>query len=553
MEVIMKQKIYNEHRFHNYREIINHSALEFGEKAAFQLKDGDDYKYVSFIELKDRYYALCQEFLDNGFKGKRIAVFGKNSFEWTLCYLAAATVGVVVPIDKELSPKDIYDFVVAADCVACCGDKKLVSGVQELGAEAKYYEFKDIWSFGTETRPEIVEEIDQLTFPKDEFQILIFTSGTTGNSKGVCLSQENVCANIHSTVSIVKITPEDKTLSLLPLHHTYECTLDCLLLLSKGACISYCGGLTKIKKNLIEYQPTLLVVVPAVLSMLCKQIKKGVAADCPKKYKPLFENYSFAYAMSKTNFIVRRIIKNKVRKTLGGKMRLFIVGAAATEPELIEDFDSLGIRTLQGYGLTECAPLLAGNSDFHLNVHSTGKTVPGVTLKIDEPNAEGIGEILAKGDNIMLGYFNDEEATKATFKDGWFRTGDLGCFDKNGDLYIKGRLKNVIVTANGKNIYPEELETRLCDFPEISEALVLASTEDGESEVKAKIIPDMELLKERFGQLPNPEDIRAAVKKVVEEINDNMPQYKRIKKFEVLDSLEKTTTQKIKRFGKNMK
>lgn len=547
-------KVYKDHRFSNYREIVNVSADNYREKAAFKLKSKEGYKLVSYIEVKQRYYAICQAFIDAGYKGRRIAISGKNSFEWAMSYLAAATVGTVVPIDKELSGKDIAEFAKTADCAAILADSKILDAVKAQELECDHYEFKSIWDFGTETRPEMVEEIDTIEFPADECQILIFTSGTTGNSKGVCLSQANICANIYSTVSIVKITEQDTTLSLLPMHHTYECTLDFLLVFSKGCCITYCDGLSKVKKNLLEYQPTILVVVPAVLNMLCKQIKKSVAAECPKRYKHLFQNYSFSYAMSKVPFFIRMIIKKKVRANLGGKMRMFIVGAAATDATLIEDFDVLGIKTLQGYGLTECAPLLAGNCDFAMNVYSTGKPVPGVTLKIDEPNAEGIGEILAKGDNIMLGYFQDDEANAKTFKDGWFRTGDLGCFDKDGWLYIKGRLKNVIVTSNGKNIYPEELETRLCDYPEIAEALVLGSEdESGETSVRVKIIPNFELLKEKMGELPSMEEAKAHIQKVVEEINDNMPGYKRIKSVEVLKELEKTTTAKIKRFGKNMK
>ena len=353
----------------------------------------------------------------------------------------------------------------------------------------------------------------------------------------------------------VKITPKDRTLSLLPLHHTYECTLDFLLTFSKGCLITYCDGLTKVKKNLVEYKPTILVVVPAVLKMLSKQIKKGVAASCPKKYTKLFEEHTLGYAMAHTMFPIRWAIKKSVREQLGGEMRLFIVGAAAVEPYLIEDFDALGIETLQGYGLTECAPLVAGNCDFYMNVNSAGKVMPGNEMKIDNPNAEGVGEILTRGDNLMLGYFNNPEATEAVFKDGWFRTGDLGYIDKDGWLYIRGRSKNVIVTPNGKNIYPEELEERLGNCPEISEVIVVAGEDkNGETSVKAKIVANLEELKAKFADLDinDPEAVKAKIKAVVDDINDKIPAYKKIRIVEVVKELEKTTTAKIKRYGKNV-
>ena len=325
-------------------------------------------------------------------------------------------------------------------------------------------------------------------------------------------------------------------------------------MLSKGATICYCDGLTKIQKNLLEYQPTALIVVPALLKVLNKRIKKSIAADCPAKYKEYFEKESLAEALKKTPFIIRKIICSKVKKSLGGKIRMFIVGAAELDPSLVEDFGALGIRTLQGYGLTECAPLLTTNNDFHVNTESTGIAVPGVQLKIDNPNDEGVGEILAKGENIMLGYYNDPEATAEVFRDGWFCTGDLGYIDEKGDLFIKGRIKNVIVTENGKNIYPEELETRLSEYPEIGEVLVFGAKENGESYVKARVFPNLDYLKQKFGRQPSDEETEKAVKGAIKAVNKKIPGYKRIKTVEVLDNaLEKTTTQKIKRFGKNVK
>lgn len=544
----------NEKRFYNFREIINYSAVRYAKNTAFQVKTKTgDYKNITFAELKNLYYGLCTKFIKMGYLGKRIAVIGANSFEWALSYLCASTVGVVVPIDKELQAEDVSDFFDSADCVAVCTDNAKIEALKGVVTrDINYISFDSIRSMASESINTSL--VDDIEIGKDEMRVLIFTSGTTGSSKGVCLSQNNLCSNIHSTVSMVDIKESDKTLSILPLHHTYECTLDFILFLTRGAQVCYCDGLTKVQKNLNEYSPTILVVVPALLKVLNKRIKKAIAADCPKKYKEYFETESLASALSKVPFIIRKVICSKVKKSLGGKLRLFIVGAAELDTQLVEDFGALGIRTLQGYGLTECSPLLAGNNDFHFNPESTGEAIPGVELKIDNPNEEGVGEILAKGENIMLGYYNDPEATEQVLCDGWFRTGDLGYMDENGDLFIKGRIKNVIVTENGKNIYPEELETRLSEFPEIGEVLVFGAKENGESFVKAKIFPNFDYLKEKLGRQPSRDDAEHAVNKVVKAVNKKIPNYKHIKIVETLSSaLEKTTTQKIKRFGKNVK
>ncbi len=553
----MKTSLYNEKKFSDFREIINHSADKFANKPAFIIKSSDDrYSKINYAELKNRFYTLSQKLIDLKLKGKRIAVIGKNSFEWVLSYLCAAVVGVVVPLDKELCAEDVRDFMVSAECCAICGDGDYLKNLKPLIADdIRCFDFTEVMRMSEPVIPFNLQtaEVDSIPITKDEMRVLIFTSGTTGNAKGVCLSQYNICSNIHSTVSAVKINPTDTTMSILPLHHTYECTLNCLLLLSRGSCITYCDGLRQIPKNFTEYHPSVLVVVPALLKALNKQIRKSVAAGSPDKYKPLFETQTLSQALSGVPVLIRKLICAKVRKSLGGKIRLFIVGAADLDTSLVEDFAALGIHTLQGYGLTECAPLLAGNTDFYLNTASTGRSMPGVMLKIDQPNEDGIGEILAKGDNIMLGYYRDEKATEKVFRDGWFCTGDLGCIDDEGALYIKGRRKNVIVTANGKNIYPEELETRIAQLPEISEVIVLADMQNGDICVKAKIFPNLDFIKETLGRLPKAEEIQAAVQKVIRDVNAKIPSYKHIKVVEILTAaLEKTTTQKIKRFGQNL-
>lgn len=549
---MVTQKLNKTTRYANFREILYSSAQKFAKKTAFQIKIGNgNYQYITYSQFKDEYRALGTHFLNLHLFGKRIAVIGKNSYRWVLHYLCASTVGVVVAIDHELSQEDMRDFISSADCSVVCADPEILERLRPLiKSEILLLPLQKT----IPAMPANDIRIDTIPIKENEMSILIFTSGTAGNCKGVCLSQKNICSNIFSTSRIVKITSHDKTLSILPLHHTYECTLNCLLILSRGACIAYADSLNAIRSNILEYSPTVLVVVPALLELLDKRIQATIIKGCPEKYKSKFKTASISEALRSLPVFLRMVIRQKVKKALGGKIHTCIVGAADLSSAVVKDFLALGVRTLQGYGLTECSPLLAANNDFYFNAESTGVTIPGVELMIDNPNEAGVGEILAKGDNIMLGYYNDPEATANAFRNGYFCTGDLGYMNKDGALYIKGRMKNVIVTANGKNIYPEELEARLLEKEFISEALILTGNyRHGETCVKAKIFPNFEHITGIIGHLPTKEEIYAIVKSIVDEVNNKMPSYKHIRVFEILEKeFEKTTTRKIRRYGTNL-
>lgn len=547
----MYNKLHKANYYQTFRELLYGSAEQYGRKRAFHIKEKDGtYRYVTYSQLKREFRILGTHFLKIGLQDKRIAVIGKNSYPWVLCYLAAATVGVVVPIDRDLSTADKKNFILSAACAAVYADPEIAGELRAaLGEEVKVFPLED----ALPENEEADSRIDTIPVSSEEMSVLIFTSGTTGSSKGVCLSQKNIGFNIYSTSQIVKVTSRDKTLSILPLHHTYECTLNCLMFLSRGGCISYSDGLSRIKTNILEYKPTLLVVVPALLTVLEKRITASVVKDCPKRYKKLFLENSFPEAMAKLPALVRAVIRKKVKQGLGGKLHTFIVGAAELPVSVTESFQALKIRTLQGYGLTECSPLLAGNSDFFFHAASIGKPIPGVELIIDRPNEYGVGEILAKGDNIMLGYYNDPEATEKVFKNGYFRTGDLGSMDAGGALFFKGRLKNVIVNSNGKNIYPEELERRLLESESVSEAVVIAAKEEGRENVKARIFPNITYITEKIGHLPSKEEICDTIKAIIDEVNKKMPKYKQIRIFEIIEhEFEKTTTKKIMRYGANI-
>ena len=543
----------------DFRELVYRSAERYAEKTAFQLRE----KNITFQSFKMDYQALCTAFMDKGYEGKRIAIAGSNSYNWILVYLAASTIGVAVPIDKELTSADMDNFIEAADCAAVFADGNILKKIQQ-GKEIDKYTING--KGDEQTLEKVVEEgcdsyahgnkaFDSMEIDPDDLHILIFTSGTTGNAKGVMLSQTNVCANIYSTSKMVKIDPSRHTLSVLPIHHTYESTLGHLLILSGGGRISYSDGLRYVGKNIGEYQPSVVIAVPLLLEHMLKTIEKSVRKSLPAKYTKN-PNLPFADLLRSLPFPLRIIVKRKVRKSLGGKLKLLIVGAAAIKPETIEAFGLLGIMTYQGYGLTECSPLLAGNNDFFQNAQSCGLPIPGVEIQIENPDEDGVGEIVAKGDNIMLGYYNDPETTEEIMRGGWFHTGDLGYIDDEGWLYITGRCKSVIVTQNGKNIYPEELEARLLDEKIIAEVVVVATQNlkgTGEA-VKAKIYPDHEMIKEVYqGAVESDEAIEQAVRDAVEAVNEQMPNYKRIAVVEIMkEPFEKTTTKKIKRFGTNV-
>lgn len=557
----------------NFKDMLDRSASIYKTRTAFKLKDENGNIYnKTYEELKKEVTALGTNLIEKGLLNKRIAVIGKNSYKWAISYLAASIVGIVVPIDKELHSDDVINFMNASNSECVLGDDKNLKAISQNIEKLEnkntiFINFDDkkqdekFLSFTLEIKAgeALVQsgntKFEEIKIDPDELRILLFTSGTTGNAKGVCLSQRNICSNILSTYGIVKVKRSDLFFSVLPMHHTYECTLGFLLPLYSGASICYCEGLRYISSNMMEYHPSVILCVPLLLEKMYQKIIKSMQKSLPEKYtKNLKENENI---IDKLPFYLKGIVKSKVRNTLGGRLRVFIVGAAAVNPEIADMFDKLGLNSLQGYGLTECAPLVAGNTDFFKRNDSAGLPIPNVEYKIENPNEEGVGEIIVKGPNVMLGYYNMSEETEKVLKDGWFHTGDLGKIDENGFLYITGRCKSVIVTKNGKNIYPEEIEAYLNDNPLISESLVLGvqKENDDETYVNAQIFPNIEAITELLkGTVPTKEEIKKIMSDVVSNVNSKIPNYKHIKNFIVRDKeFEKTTTQKIKRYGDNMK
>ena len=564
----LKNKYHKTEEVTNFKEMLYRSADIYRSRTAFKKKNSDG-KVISitYEEFKNDVIYLGTSLIKNGFLNKKIAVIGKNSYNWCVSYLAASIVGIVVPIDKELHTDDVINFMNVSEAVCILGDNKNLSQILKnidalKNKETKFINFDNknnqiLFSSFKEEGENLYSngftDFDKIEIDPDELRILLFTSGTTGNAKGVCLSQRNICSNILSIYGIVKVRKSDLFFSILPLHHTYECTIGFLLPIYSGASIAHCEGLRYIAKNMQEFHPSVILCVPLLLEKLHKNIVKNMNNSLPEKYKENKNENPF----SKLPFFIKMIVKTKVKNTLGGRLRVFIVGAAAANPNILSDFRNLGLNSLQGYGLTECSPLVAGNTDFFQKDDSAGLPIPNVEYKIDSPNSEGVGEIIVKGPNVMIGYYNNEEETKKAIRNGWFYTGDLGKIDENGYLYITGRCKSVIVTKNGKNIYPEEVEYYLNDNPLISESLVLGIKKDNDDEtyINAQIYPNMEAIKESLkGSIPTKEELWKIISDVVNSVNKKLPNYKHIKNFVIRDQeFEKTTTQKVKRYGNNMK
>jgi len=379
-------------------------------------------------------------------------------------------------------------------------------------------------------------------------QIMLFTSGTTAMSKAVMLSHKNICSNLMDIASVLKLDTNDTLLSLLPLHHTFECTVGFLYPIYVGSAIAYCDGIRYIQKNIKEYQITAMISVPALYENMYKRIIKGI--EKKGKLQEVEMIMKLTGMLSKVGLDFRKKMFKEVHDEFGGKLRLMVNGAAALDYEVEKGFTDLGFRIVQGYGLTETSPVLAAGTDFEQKIGSVGKVFPSVKIKIVDKDENGVGEIYAKGPNVMLGYFQNEEATKKVFDKDWFKTGDLGYIDKKGFLFLAGRKKSVIVLKNGKNVFPEELENVINRIEGVKESFVYGKPEpDDEIDLKlcAKIVYDKNIMEETYG-VKTEEEILEILWNKIKEVNKTMPAYKYIKEIKVTqEELIKTTTLKIKR------
>ena len=567
-EDVLKTKYFKIHTVTDLKDLLYQSAKRYKNNNAFKLKNKSGKIYgVKYTEFKDNVRALGTSLIDLELSNKKIVIIGKNSYSWISSYFASAIVGIAVPIDKELHVDDVINFINISEADAVIGDEKYINNIIDNKNKLKSnIKFINMNSTSSDSKILNINELIKQGFAKlntgntnfddikinpDDMHVLLFTSGTTGNAKGICLSHKNICSNVMSVAQIVKVDKTTTVLSILPIHHTYECTLGHILPLYGGGTVTYCDGLRYINKNINEYSPSFVICVPLLLENIHKKILKTLQKSLPEKYFSGEKHF-----IDNMPHLLRFFVKRKIKKSLGGNLRTFIVGAAAINPTIIESFYKLGFKALQGYGLTECSPLVAGNNDIFYKADSVGLPIPNVEYKINNPDSQGNGEIIVKGPNVMLGYYNDPENTDNVFKKGWFYTGDLGYIDNDGFLYITGRCKSVIVTQNGKNIYPEEIEYYLNESPLVAECIVIGVNyeNDRETYVNAKILPDIDQFKDLLGKSKiSEDDINTEIKRLISEINKKLPNYKHIKNFKIVkEPLEKTTTQKIKRFGNNL-
>lgn len=563
-----KDQLYEMREITDLRDMIRSSAELYSEDPAFLVKEvpAGEYVPITYRTLRSDIDCLGTYFAKKGLKGKKIAIIGENSYQWVVAYLAAVNgMSIAVPLDKELPSHEIHNLMVRAEVDAIlfsakAEDKTLdalegIDGVDlrirmnGVSIDPGVKNWESVMEEGRNALLDGCRQYLDVEIDPDAMCALLFTSGTTGNSKGVMLSHRNISANVYNMSKYVKIRKPGVGLSVLPMHHTYELTCHVFTGLYQGMAIAICQGLRYVQQNLKESKATVMVGVPAVFEMMHKKVWKQAESSGSAGKMTFMMNLARKTRMFNNIKRMRKIFE-PIHSAIGNHMELFIAGGAAINPQVIRDYEALGIPMIQGYGMTENAPIIAVNRDYYSKAESVGPPMPGTEVRIFQPDEEGVGEIICKGPSVMLGYYKDPEATAEVLKDGWLYTGDFGRFDDEGFLYICGRKKNVIVTKNGKNIFPEEIEYLLLEQPYIEEVIVYGVLEkkSGDTVVTAEVYPNFDAIHEKFGKDLSQEQIHDIIKENVEAVNDKMTNYKRVKRIKLRDiEFEKTTTRKIKR------
>jgi len=544
------------HSISEYLEVVR----SHGDKTLYRWLEGNEYVSNTYTEFYTKVIGIAKGFKKAGLAGKRIAVIGETSVEWVASYLATLAVGgVVIPMDKELDVTAIEGFLETAEAEAIVYSKSFNQKLAPLAENHPTVNKLIPMDSAVENTDKIInlesligegkdEEFTVSTRPTDELAVMLFTSGTTGTSKCVMLCERNVWSTVNSACATVEFFPDDTIVSVLPLHHTYE--LACMLsALDYGMVVGINDSLRHIMKNFAEFKPTGLVLVPLFVNTMYNRIIEK--AKKSGKYGKLKFAIKLSNFLRKFGIDLRRKLFGEVLGAFGGNINKIVSGGAPLNPEMMKIFESFGIRIAEGYGITECSPLISVNPYYALKSGSVGPAVPSCTVRIDVrgKNDKGFdeGEIQVKGDNVMLGYYkNDEENAKAFTEDGWYRTGDIGYMDEDGYIFITGRLKSVIVLENGKNVFPEEIEEYLEKFEEIEEVVVVGrKAEDGETvRLTAIVYPKVDIYGENIDTEKAYNDIHAKILN----LNRTLPSFKVIKDLEIrTEPFEKTTSRKIKR------
>ena len=564
----MREPIHEFMKFTDLRDMLEKSEKLYGDRPAYVFKTEEEGKFreITHKEFRNDVKALGTKLVNMGLKDKRVAVISENRYEWGIVYLAVVNgTGIIVPLDKSLPENEIESLMIRSEVEAIVYSEKYNDVMNKIRKEnttkVKYFISMDLEKEedGVYSESELIKQGKELLetgnrefldakIDAEKMSIMLFTSGTTAMSKAVMLSHKNICANLMDITSVLRIYDTDRFLSFLPLHHTFECTTGFLYPLSRGSSIAFCEGIRPIADNLKEYKASVMVSVPILFEAMYKKVMKTI--EKKGKLKTVQKGIKISQFLLKFGIDIRKKLFKEIHDTLGGNIRVFVAGGAALDPETEKGFNELGFTLYQGYGLTESSPVISVEDDKYQRLGSIGKAFPSLDVKIDDPNEEGIGELLVKGPSVMLGYYNNEEATKETItEDGWLHTGDLAKIDKDDFIFISGRKKFVIVLKNGKNIYPEEIEALINKIEGIKESFVYGKPEeDGDYKICAKIVYDEELVEEIYGT-KDPEQLKEKIWQEVKKMNKSMPAYKYVREISVTNKeLIKTTTQKVKRF-----
>ena len=562
----MKNKLYDATEFENIRDILNNSIAKYPSNIAFTIKNNENkevkYRDITYKEFGDEINYLGTAFLRLGFKGKNVAVISKNRYEWALTYYAVLDgVGRIIPLDKGLPEQEIELSLIRSKADVIVFEESytdiILNIMKNNKTQLKEYicmdnveenRFKKMNELLLLGKQEILNgnnEYLNAEIDSNAISIVLFTSGTTSLAKAVMLSHKNIASNIYALTSAEKIYDTDVNIAFLPFHHTFGST-GLTFFLSCGAKNVFCDGLRHIAQNLKEYKVSVFVCVPLILEAMHKKIMQEIEKQGKTK--------KVKFAMKISNFLlkfgidIRRKIFKDVLNNLGGNLRFVVSGAAAIDKNVAKDFNAFGILTVQGYGLTETSPVLCAENAKSIRYGSVGFPVCNVEVKIDNPNEKGIGEVIAKGPNVMAGYYENEEATNETLIDGWFHSGDLGYIDKDGYVFITGRKKNVIVLKNGKNVYPEELEVLINNLTYVEESMVFGMPKDDDLILSAKIVYNKDYIKDTYPNITK-EELEKIIWEDIKAINKTLTNYKHIKNIIITDEpMIKTTTAKIKRF-----
>lgn len=551
------ERLYEYMKITDLKDMLKKSGEKYGKNIAYKLRQEEGkYKLITHEQVRKMVDGLGTSLINMGLKDKRIAIIGENRYEWEIAYLSIVCgTGIVVPLDKSLPENELESLIERSEVEAIICSKKYIETLKKI----KNNKLKYIISMDLEkTEDEIISEKElikkgielvkkgdkrftEAEIDNSKMNIMLFTSGTTSLSKAVALSHKNICSNLMDLASTLDVNSNDIFLSFLPLHHVFECTVGFLFAFYIGAQIVFCDGIRHIPENLKEYKVSVMASVPAIYERLFKIVRKQI-----EKSGNLEEILINEEKHKNDTIEEKKEVFKEIHNMFGGNIKLFISGAASLDAKIEQKFRNLGFNIVQGYGLTETSPIVAvGNKKYH-KIGSIGKAVPSVQVKLLNINDNGVGELAVKGPNVMLEYYGNKEATKNVIKDGWFSTGDLAKIDEEGYIFICGRKKNVIVLKNGKNIYPEEMESLINKEDGIDESFIFGkpiSEDPNNIKIFAKIVYNKEFFKDQ-----TQEEITKEISKKISAINKSMPRYKSIRGIIVSEEpLIKTTTNKIKR------